>query len=140
MATVKQLLRLAQDQNLIRKCRNQTLVYKRYYMFNELRKELTLEAIASIFNMNHSTVLYGLKQHEQFIKMNDRIYINAVSDLFEKINEFNLGDIDSSNLHARVIKDEEQFITIELYLSTKHPALFRDNQGIISRELLKEML
>jgi hypothetical protein len=51
-------------------------VYKRYYLFSELRKELTLEAIASMFNLNHSTIIHGLNQHDKYMKMNDRIYIN----------------------------------------------------------------
>lgn len=140
MASVKQLIKLAEENKLIRKCRNQSLVYRRYYLFNELRKELTLEAIARLFKMNHCTVLYGLKQHDMFMKMNDRIYINAVADLFERINEFNIRDLDPGNVHMKITNDENQFITMEIYLYTKHADLYRENQGVISREVLKELL
>lgn len=140
MATVKQLLKIAEEHNLIRKCRNQPLVYKRYYIFNELRKELTLEAIARLFQMNHSTVLYGLKQHDLFMRMNDRIYINIVSELFQKVNEFAIDELDSSNMHMKIINDEDSFITIELYINTKHADIYRENQGMVTRELFKEML
>jgi hypothetical protein len=140
MASVKQLIKLAEEHKINRRCRNRELVYKRYYLFSELRKELTLEAIARLFEMNHSTVLYGINQHDTFIKMNDRIYINTVADLFERVNEFNIRDMDPSNVHIKIINDEGQFITMEIYLHTKHADLYRDNQGVISREVLKEML
>jgi hypothetical protein len=140
MASVKQLIKLAEENGINRRCRNRELVYKRYYLFSELRKELTLEAIARMFEMNHSTVLYGLKQHEMFMKMNDRIYINTVADVFEKVNEFNLRDLAPGNVHMKITHDQDSFVTMELYLHTKHADLYRDNQGVISREVFKEML
>ncbi len=140
MASVKQLISIAEENNLSRKCRKQDLVYKRYYLFSELRKELTLEAIASMFNLNHSTIIHGLNQHDKYMKMNDRIYINSVANLFEKVNEFNIRDLDPGNVHMKITNDQDSFVTMEIYLHTKHADLFRDNQGVISRELLKEMI
>ena len=140
MASVKQLITIAEENKLARKCRKQDLVYKRYYMFSELRKELTLESIGSMFNMNHSTILRGLNQHDKYMKMNDRIYINSVAPLFEKVNEFNIRDLDPGNVHMKITNDQDSFVTMEIYLHTKHADLFRDNQGVISRELLKEMI
>jgi hypothetical protein len=140
MATLKQIMRMAQDQKLIGRCRKREMVYMRYYLFSELRKELTLETIGKLFKMNHSTVLYGLKQHDQFMRMNDRIYINTVSQLFEDLNKFSIQELDGNNIHMQIINDEDQFITMEVMLYTKHADIYRDNQGIISREILKEML
>jgi hypothetical protein len=140
MASVKQLISIAEENNLSRKCRKQDLVYKRYYLFSELRKELTLEAIANMFNLNHSTIIHGLNQHDKYMKMNDRIYINCVSNLFEKVNEFNIRDLDPGNVHMKIVNDQDSFVTMEIYLHTKHADLYRDNQGVISRELLKEMI
>jgi hypothetical protein len=140
MASVKQLITIAEENNLSRKCRKQDLVYKRYYLFSELRKELTLEAIASMFNLNHSTIIHGLNQHDKYMKMNDRIYINCVANLFEKVNEFNIRELDPGNVHMKITNDQDSFVTMEIYLHTKHADLYRDNQGVISRELLKEMI
>jgi hypothetical protein len=140
MASVKQLISIAEENNLSRKCRKQDLVYKRYYLFSELRKELTLEAIGNMFNLNHSTILHGLNQHDKYMSMNDRIYINSVANLFEKVNEFNIRDLDPGNVHMKITNDQDSFVTMEIYLHTKHADLFRDNQGVISRELLKEMI
>lgn len=140
MASVKQLISIAEENNLSRKCRKQDLVYKRYYLFSELRKELTLEAIASMFNLNHSTIIHGLNQHDKYMKMNDRIYINSVANLFEKANEFNIRELDPGNVHMKITNDQDSFVTMEIYLHTKHADLYRDNQGVISRELLKEMI
>jgi hypothetical protein len=140
MASVKQLITIAEENKLARKCRKQDVVYKRYYLFSELRKELTLESIGNMFNLNHSTILHGLKQHDKYMKMNDRIYINSVAPLFEKVNEFNIRDLDPGNVHMKITNDHDSFVTMEIYLHTKHADLFRDNQGVISRELLKEMI
>ena len=140
MASVKQLITIAEENKLSRKCRKQDLVYKRYYLFSELRKELTLEAIGSMFNLNHSTILHGLNQHDKYMKMNDRIYINCVAPLFQKVNEFNIRDLDPGNVHMKITNDQDSFITMEIYLHTKHADLYRDNEGVISREVLKEML
>jgi hypothetical protein len=140
MASVKQLITIAEENKLARKCRKQDVVYKRYYLFSELRKELTLESIGNMFNLNHSTILHGLNQHDKYMKMNDRIYINSVAPLFEKVNEFNIRDLDPGNVHMKITNDHDSFVTMEIYLHTKHADLFRDNQGVISRELLKEMI
>jgi hypothetical protein len=40
----------------------------------------------------------------------------------------------------KIVNDQDSFVTMEIYLHTKHADLFRDNQGVISRELLKEMI
>jgi hypothetical protein len=93
-----------------------------------------------MFNLNHSTILHGLNQHDKYMKMNDRIYINSVAPLFEKVNEFNIRDLDPGNVHMKITNDQDSFVTMEIYLHTKHADLFRDNQGVISRELLKEMI
>jgi hypothetical protein len=140
MASVKQLITIAEENKLARKCRKQDVVYKRYYLFSELRKELTLESIGNMFNLNHSTILHGLNQHDKYMKMNDRIYINSVAPLFEKVNEFNIRQLDPGNVHMKITNDHDSFVTMEIYLHTKHADLFRDNQGVISRELLKEMI
>jgi hypothetical protein len=74
------------------------------------------------------------------MRMNDRIYINTVSQLFEDLNKFSIQELDGNNIHMQIINDEDQFITMEVMLYTKHADIYRDNQGIISREILKEML
>lgn len=140
MATVKQLIKIAEEYNLGRRCRDQHLVYKRFYLFSELRKELTLESIGKIFNVKHCSVIHGLKQHESFMKNNDRVYINTINDVFQKVNKFDIRDLHPGNMYMEVIEDEDSFITLKMYLNTKHPDLYRDNQGIISREILKEMI
>ena len=93
-----------------------------------------------MFNLNHSTILHGLNQHDKYMKMNDRIYINCVAPLFQKVNEFNIRDLDPGNVHMKITNDQDSFITMEIYLHTKHADLYRDNEGVISREVLKEML
>lgn len=45
--------------------RSRNYLYKRYYLYNELRKlEYTLEEIGAMFGRDYSTVIHGLRQHE----------------------------------------------------------------------------
>ncbi len=60
--TVEQLI---DELDLTSKCRKRELVYTRLVLFQYLRtQKMTMYAIGNIFNKDHSTVVYGLKQYE----------------------------------------------------------------------------
>lgn len=56
---------LIDELDLKSKCRKRELVYTRLVLFQYLRtQKMTMYAIGNIFNKDHSTVVYGLKQYE----------------------------------------------------------------------------
>ena len=60
--TVEQLI---DELDLKSKCRKRELVYTRLVLFQYLRNQkMTMYAIGNIFNKDHSTIVYGLKQYE----------------------------------------------------------------------------
>lgn len=60
--TVEQLI---DELDLTSKSRKRELVYTRLVLFQYLRtQKMTMYAIGNIFNKDHSTVVYGLKQYE----------------------------------------------------------------------------
>ena len=60
--TVEQLIN---ELDLTSKSRKRELVYTRLVLFQYLRtQKMTMYAIGNIFNKDHSTVVYGLKQYE----------------------------------------------------------------------------
>ncbi len=60
--TVEQLI---DELDLTSKCRKREIVYTRLVLFQYLRtQKMTMYAIGNIFNKDHSTVVYGLKQYE----------------------------------------------------------------------------
>jgi DNA-binding MarR family transcriptional regulator len=66
-------------------------VYQRYYLFSFLRTHrLTLEEIAKIFGMDHSTVVYGLKQAGNMKK--DRLFLRMTDELREKFEQYTAMD------------------------------------------------
>jgi hypothetical protein len=62
-------------------------VYQRYYLFLFLRSHrLTLAEIAKIFGMDHSTVVYGLKQANLMKK--DRLFLRMTDELRQIFEEY----------------------------------------------------
>jgi hypothetical protein len=66
-------------------------VYQRFYLFSFLRTHrLTMEEIAKIFGMDHSTVVYGLKQAG--VMKRDRLFLRITDDLRQKFEQYTAMD------------------------------------------------
>jgi hypothetical protein len=66
-------------------------VYQRYYLFAFLRTHrITLEEIAKIFGMDHSTVVYGVKKAILWKK--DRLFLRMTDDLRQKFEQYTAMD------------------------------------------------
>jgi len=63
---------IIEQDGLANKNRKREIVHKRIYLFNRLRKDgYTLKRIGSLFNMNHATILHGLKTYQNLMDVND---------------------------------------------------------------------
>jgi hypothetical protein len=140
MASIKELIAIAHQHGLVKKSRKRDIVYKRQYMFSELRKSLTFEQIAHIFEMNHSTVIYGISQHDLFMKQNDMIYMKVISEIYQEVNRFSIDALSSKNLYMDVISTSGPIVTLEIQLTSTDPEWFLNNKGILSREIFRESL
>jgi hypothetical protein len=61
--------------------RKRDLVYKRYYIYFELKKcNLSLEFIGKMVNRDHSSVIHGIKQHKYYHKC-DKLYDDAIAEI-----------------------------------------------------------
>jgi len=79
---------IIQRYDLTIKNRSRRIVYQRMYIFYKLyRLGFTLQEIGKIFNMNHSTILYGLKRHEMWCKKQDIIYLNTIVPLMNELED-----------------------------------------------------
>lgn len=63
--------------------RSQTLVYQRFYLYYELRKNCTLQEIGEIFGKDHASVLHGIKMHEAWSLVNDKQYLSTIKPIKE---------------------------------------------------------
>jgi hypothetical protein len=67
---IKQII---EQDGLANKNRKREIVHRRIYLFNKLRKDgYTLKRIGSLFNMNHATILHGLKTYKNLTDVNDK--------------------------------------------------------------------
>lgn len=57
------------------KLRRRELVYKRYYIYNELREAgLNLMQTAEVFGKNHASIFHGLRVHSDMLRFRDVVY------------------------------------------------------------------
>lgn len=76
-----EIIEYIQEKKLDTKDRYRSLTYRRFFLFDILRKKgLTLYQIAELFNKDHATVLYGIKMHKLFTSQNDAIYLTATEE------------------------------------------------------------
>ena len=69
---IKQII---EQDGLANKNRKREIVHRRIYLFNKLRKDgYTLKGIGSLFNMNHATILHGLKTYQNLTDVNDKVF------------------------------------------------------------------
>lgn len=60
--------------------RRRDVLFKRYFIFNELRTYgLSLTMIGEIFGKNHATVLHGLRVHKDMLSYRDADYVSETA-------------------------------------------------------------
>ena len=65
---------------LLGKKRPQT--YSRYYLYGLLRdRGITYHEIGRLFRRNHSTIIHGTRQHDNFNGMEDQLYLELTDQL-----------------------------------------------------------
>ena len=78
--------------------REQHIVHRRIFLFNLLRENgYTYAYIARLFNMNHATVLHGIKRYKDLLSLNDvrlqvdtERYAQKFEDIEEAVIKYNL--------------------------------------------------
>ena len=76
MTKLELIEKAIEDFDLKSTCRSQTYIYRRCYLYSELRNlQCTLTEIGEMFGGKHySTVINGLKQHEQLNRIGYKDY------------------------------------------------------------------
>ena len=60
--------------DLKKRCRKRKYIHKRIYFFYILREAgATLQEIADLFDLNHATVIHGIKRYKELRDTNDRL-------------------------------------------------------------------
>ena len=94
------IINLIDKYNLRIKNRSEDIAYKRFYLFYLLTKTgMGCKAVGEAFNKDHSTILYGVKQHKKWYKLKDERYMNAIEPLMNEMLMF---------------ESEEQYIPVKI--------------------------
>ena len=111
---------LIKEHGLKEKNRSRHIIYKRYYLYNELRNfGFSLSDIGRYFNKNHATVLHGLRVHKDLITYNDKYYLAETCWLQSYLDGTEFPDI------SKVYKtDKEYDIKVDI-LKAQNMATFK---------------
>jgi hypothetical protein len=76
------------------KTRKREIIYKRYFIFNELRQAgLSLMQIGEIFGKNHATIIHGLTVHQDLLRYKDAIYLTETQVLKDTLGDSKFPDV-----------------------------------------------
>lgn len=100
---------IIKTENLRERTKKPKKVHRRWFIFAYLRKNnYVLREIAELFQMNHATIINGIRQAELFEQVKDEMYLMDTQSLFKefknktiKIKERNLIEdiLESKNLY-----------------------------------------
>jgi hypothetical protein len=106
---IERIHEIIETENLRERTKKPNKVHRRWFIFAYLRKNnYVLREIAELFDMNHATIIHGIRQAQLFEQVKDEMFLIDTLDLFQefknktiKIKERNLiQDImESKNLH-----------------------------------------
>jgi len=106
---IERIHEIIKTENLRERTKKPNKVHRRWFIFAYLRKNnYVYREIAEIFDMNHATIIHGIRQAELFEQVKDEMFLIDTLDLFQefknktiKIKERNLiQDImESKNYH-----------------------------------------
>jgi hypothetical protein len=106
---------LIEKYDLTNKCRDRGLIYKRAFLYNELRTSgFSLTQIGEIFGKHHATIIHGLRTHKDLMGYRDEEYRNETIQLKEQLegsvilypeDTRKVRDLKTDILDARTIRD-----------------------------------
>lgn len=102
---IKQVI---EKDGLKKRNREQHIVHRRIFLFNLIRENgYTYAYIARLFNMNHATVLHGIKRYKELLSLND---VRLQVDTERYVQKFK--DIEAAVIKYNLEKDVRKATTI----------------------------
>ena len=91
---IKQII---EQDGLAEKNRKREIIHKKIFLFTALRKEsFTLKRIGALFNMDHTSVLHGLKTFQNLSDVNDK-QLRIDTDYYKLLLSLELPELDLRN-------------------------------------------
>lgn len=125
---------LIEKYGLIDKSRRRDVLYKRYYLYNELRIcGLSLSQIGRVFNKNHATILHGLRVHKDLTSYKDTDYLAETCALQAYLDGAELPDI------SKVFKTQKDYDIKTDILKAHNMAAFKRIQRRVKMGFYEEI-
>ena len=109
---IERINEIIETENLRERTKKPTKVHRRWFLFSLLRnKGIIFQKIGDMFEMDHATILYGVRQVEIYKKAKDEFYLMDTADLEEIFNDVKIqmksrdlvqDVLDSKNYHDLV--------------------------------------
>jgi len=101
------IAKIIDKHNLRRPSRKREIVYKRFFLMNELRRTYSLVRIGEMFNMHHSTIIHGIRMAKMFEDANDQVYFEIIDPIRQDLyNVIGLSTEENIQSHAERVKNE----------------------------------
>ena len=82
---IERIHEIIETENLRQRTKKPNKVHRRWFIFAYLRKNnYVLREIAELFQMNHATIIHGIRQAELFEKVKDEMFLIDTLDLFQE--------------------------------------------------------
>jgi hypothetical protein len=109
------------------KTRKREVIYKRYFIYNELRRAgLNLMQIGEIFDKHHSTIIHGITIHNDLLRFKDAFYL-----LETKVLQDALGDSEFPNVKNLFKNESDADLKRDVLLISTMPSLKRLKRRIV---------
>lgn len=84
---IERIHEIIKTENLRERTKKPKKVHRRWFIFAYLRKNnYVLREIAELFQMNHATIIHGIKQAKLFEQVKEKMYLMDTQDLFQEFN------------------------------------------------------
>jgi len=104
---IKNVEYFIQKDELKKKCRKRKYIHKRIFFFHTLRNAgLTYQRIAEMFELNHATVIHGIRTYKNLKRTKDELLLLDIADYDGKFKFYKKTyDLKNDILKATTISD-----------------------------------
>ena len=82
---IERIHEIIETENLRQRTKKPNKVHRRWFIFAYLRKNnYVLREIAELFDMNHATIIHGIRQAQLFEQVKDEMFLIDTLDLFQE--------------------------------------------------------
>lgn len=134
---------LAKDHGLITTKRDRDIVYKRYYLYSELRPFCSLQQVADVFGKDHASVCHGIKTHNAWMRAKDKLYMNTIKELYAEVNQYELElelSLKEDQIMVHTTKIANNMVHVILQFRSMEPEKFDQLKGLMPINEFKELI